>query len=77
VNGNNRNIQNINERDVYYHKSDSRIDKIIEELNLGTESENTLDSNYQKEIKSEIDLDTILNNKNTKLKEILDLKKLR
>jgi hypothetical protein len=64
-------VKNQGDRTVYYHKSDNRIMKIIEELNLNQEEVKQRENNKKE------DLDKILNNKNTILKEILDLNKLR
>ncbi len=64
-------MKNQGDRTVYYHKSDNRIMKIIEELNLNQEEVKQRENNKKE------DLDKILNNKNTILKEILDLNKLR
>ena len=64
-------MKNQGDRTVYYHKSDNRIMKIIEELNLTQEEVKPIENNKKE------DLDKILNNKNTILKEILELNKLR
>jgi len=64
-------VKNQGDRTVYYHKSDNRIMKIIEELNLTQEEVKPIENNKKE------DLDKILNNKNTILKEILELNKLR